>query len=61
MDFVLRQTRDADEFGAGARAVDDGQTGRGKIEQLGEKGKTGVVGFPFHRRRRQSDLERVTD
>lgn len=61
MNFVFGQTRDADDFGAGAGALDDGQTGRGEIKQLGEKGKTGVVGLPLDRRRRQSDLERLTD
>ena len=61
MDFRLGQPRDADEFVAGARALDEGQTGRGKVEQLGEKGETGVVGLPLDRRRRQFDLELVTD
>jgi len=61
MNFVFGQTRDADDFVAGACALDDGQTGRGKIEQLGEKGETGIVGLPLDRRRRQFDLERVAD
>ena len=42
-------------------ALDNGQTGRGKIEQFGEEGETGVVGLPLDRRRRQFDLQRVTN
>jgi len=61
MDFGLRQSSDADHFVARTVASDDGQTGRGKIKQLGEKFETGGVRFPFHRRRRQPDLERLTD
>ena len=61
MDFVFGQTRDADEFGAGMGALDDGQTGRGKIKQFGEKGETGVVGLPLDGWRRQSNFEGFTN
>lgn len=61
MDFVLRQTRDADDFVAGACALESFELGLREIKQVGEEREAGGVGRALHRRRGQPDLESLTD
>jgi hypothetical protein len=60
IDLFLTQTCDLHDFGAGTFALDDCQTGRGKIEQLGEEIETRGVGRALHRRRRQPNVQGVS-
>ncbi len=61
MDFVLGQPRDADDFVTGTVASENFELGLREIEQVGEEREAGGVGRPFHRWRRQPDLERLAD
>src|SRR5713226_8157854 len=61
MEFLLGQTRDADDFVARVGARENFELGLREVEQVGEEREAGGVGGSFHRRRRQPDLERLTD
>ena len=60
MDFVLRQTRDADHFLTGTLAPENFELGLREIKKIGEEFEAGGVGRALHRRRRQPNVQGVS-